>query len=909
MSEITLKTRIQNKYKTLDEWNEILEGEFTPLKGEVFYATQENILYQKIGDGMTDFTKLNWLELQHTQSDWGENDSNKNSYIENRTHYRELITLTWDGNEEGYEVYGDEITEETQRNFIRYVRISDTVPFSLEELSIFGVCKYNYYTSLDSTTPARSFTSDNISNFLNDNSASIAYSPGRFEEPEDYSSSVYTAETIRISFLDDISGSTNEKVLFVLSEGTIDTKQTNLPVGIYFIHTSTNIGVLGSIKTSEYSFYCLHKLEKDLINRNLASYSSNFGHPSNQVLFSYSTAEGKENYLGPYTSSDTTLYSAFNKNIPFIDLNSHTTLNTSSHAEGEKNQVFERYCHAEGYNNQLSIKSSHIEGYNNTAGDAKDSSSVGQGSHIEGYGNRLGDSYGGHVEGYSCKGQGRGVHAEGYYTQAFEEGAHAQNGKTIASGRYSSASGQESKATATGADAGGCSTEANHAYSFTRGIGTISGAAYQAVVGQYNEIFDDSLFDVGNGTAANRKTAFSVKADGSARLQTQGETEDSIARKDYVDSSIANSSENIIKEILTINNSVNSWERVQKIVRAGYAPLVFNIGDQLTCNSEQFGELTWDIIGFDQDIPSDSQYTHSMTLHLHNILDTTPRNYDHKSYIYCTETELSAGTYYFYYNTKLDKSANNIYLQLIVNTGSVIPQGAKLTGTSLTSMYFYLDDQTCWSGKLVLKGSTVPTDGTILGEINYYNINGGGSYYYPTADIRTFLNGEDEMLNWIPANNLEMTPNYINSPGFLYKIDSDFKKVLGTVKKKTYNLQTQEIEELDELIFLPSGSELFGTNLIDREGNEINMGDPYDYYRLNSVHNVANNAADDNRIKYNYANNASAYYLRSPHSINPTTANNASMLTKIQVVNNNGLITAGQCEHSTTYLAPCCCIV
>ena len=63
MPDIKLKTRIQNKYKTLDEWNAIIEGQFTPLKGEVCYAVENNTLYQKIGDGITDFTKLEWLNV------------------------------------------------------------------------------------------------------------------------------------------------------------------------------------------------------------------------------------------------------------------------------------------------------------------------------------------------------------------------------------------------------------------------------------------------------------------------------------------------------------------------------------------------------------------------------------------------------------------------------------------------------------------------------------------------------------------------------------------------------------------------------------------------------------------------------------------------------------------------------
>ena len=84
MQELKLKTRIQNKYKTLAEWNLIQEGEFIPLKGEVCYAVDNGTMYQKIGDGTTDFTKLDWLFSKAIQSDWDENDPTSSAYIKNR---------------------------------------------------------------------------------------------------------------------------------------------------------------------------------------------------------------------------------------------------------------------------------------------------------------------------------------------------------------------------------------------------------------------------------------------------------------------------------------------------------------------------------------------------------------------------------------------------------------------------------------------------------------------------------------------------------------------------------------------------------------------------------------------------------------------------------------------------------
>ena len=90
MPEYKLKARIQNKYKTLAEWNAIAAGEFIPLLGEVCYAVEDGVLLQKIGDGTTDFTKLEWLFCYAPQADHNENDVSSPAYIKNRLGYVDL---------------------------------------------------------------------------------------------------------------------------------------------------------------------------------------------------------------------------------------------------------------------------------------------------------------------------------------------------------------------------------------------------------------------------------------------------------------------------------------------------------------------------------------------------------------------------------------------------------------------------------------------------------------------------------------------------------------------------------------------------------------------------------------------------------------------------------------------------
>lgn len=66
----------------------------------------------------------------------------------------------------------------------------------------------------------------------------------------------------------------------------------------------------------------------------------------------------------------------------------------------------------------------------------------------------------------------------------------------------------------------------------------------------------------------------------------------------------------------TGNPVVNSWADVQVLVRAGLADKVFSVGDILIC-SRNGTAVAWDIVGIDCDIPTDKNFTHSLTLQTH----------------------------------------------------------------------------------------------------------------------------------------------------------------------------------------------------------------------------------------------------------------------------------------------------
>ncbi len=62
-------------------------------------------------------------------------------------------------------------------------------------------------------------------------------------------------------------------------------------------------------------------------------------------------------------------------------------------------------------------------------------------------------------------------------------------------------------------------------------------------------------------------------------------------------------------------SSIETWSELKYLVRSGRAADFINIGDRFVC-SKNNQELIWDVIGIDKDIPSDENFTHSLTLQL-----------------------------------------------------------------------------------------------------------------------------------------------------------------------------------------------------------------------------------------------------------------------------------------------------
>lgn len=297
---------------------------------------------------------------------------------------------------------------------------------------------------------------------------------------------------------------------------------------------------------------------------------------------------------------------------------------------------------------------------------------------------------------------------------------------------------------------------------------------------------------------------------------------------------------------------IESWADVQKIVRAGMASKIFSIGDQLTCQRGN-DTLVWDIIGIDHDMPADLQYTHSMTLQLHDTLSTRIQ-FDSPEALYYAESGLAAGTYHFAIGT------TNYQFDL----ASAVPAGGQLilnyNGTTPSTISVSAAKGGEAAGEIPI---TTGSGGTTLTAVNSPQRMKYGSNRYKESSLRQWLNSDGAAGSvWSPQNNFDRPPEWHTGnkaiAGFMNGLDADFIAVIGntkiTVAKNTIT-GGGGFETLDDKFFLPSRSEVYGGL-----ENSVLEGTPYPYYSAHSDLSEAGIGADSNRVK------TQSWWLRTPVS-------------------------------------------
>ena len=351
--------------------------------------------------------------------------------------------------------------------------------------------------------------------------------------------------------------------------------------------------------------------------------------------------------------------------------------------------------------------------------------------------------------------------------------------------------------------------------------------------------------------------------------------------------------------------SVSSWANVQKLVRAGLHDKYFAVGDQLVCQKGN-SDLTWDIIGFDNDIPADSQFTHSMTLQLHDCLPSTMQ-FDAPEALYYAENGLTAGTYNFtiqsgYAEAYGGGKTYQFTLENAVPSGGQLTFGwANNTQASDAKITSYDEDFVQIERVGVTEGNTGTslgtTDGTSI-NLNYISMTRFGNSNYAQGAIRQFLNSDKAAGSvWEPQTKFDRPPSWnANTAGFMSDLDSDFLAVIGSVQKVTaLNTVTDGGGSitLNDKFFLLSRSEVYGGL-----ENNVNEGEPYPYYSNYSDLSVAGIGDDSNRIKYR--NGAiQTWWIRSPLFMYTST---------IRMVETTGFVKYDHARNGSG-IAPACNII
>lgn len=281
--------------------------------------------------------------------------------------------------------------------------------------------------------------------------------------------------------------------------------------------------------------------------------------------------------------------------------------------------------------------------------------------------------------------------------------------------------------------------------------------------------------------------------------------------------------------------TIDGWESVSEIVRAGLAPKIFAVGDQFICEwidraTEKSYDWVWDIVHMGQVTLEDGSQVPGMFLQAHYL---TPFGvqFDHEENEKATEPTFS-GDYSYY-----TKNPDGSYKLEEVEIGGQIPAETQYYHSAIKD----------------------PT-----GNICRYGYNRWSQSAY-----RQFLNSDSAEKGkwWTPQHLGDVAPNEHNTrAGFLSGFEQDFLSVIKKVKIRTQlnTITDKEIgtdEETVDLMFLASKEQEYGT----LESGVYN-DDAWDYYKEVSGFEKPNNGNSTGRIKYLLDSQTSAdwHRLRSP---------------------------------------------
>lgn len=297
---------------------------------------------------------------------------------------------------------------------------------------------------------------------------------------------------------------------------------------------------------------------------------------------------------------------------------------------------------------------------------------------------------------------------------------------------------------------------------------------------------------------------------------------------------------------------IESWSDLQQLVREGVHEKVIEVGDQLIAEYDGV-EYLIDVIGINHDIPSDPQYTNSLTLQFHDCIMNC--QFDAPEWLFYADAELVAGTYYFYdsYN-----SANYEF-----TTAQSVPLGGSIDVSGWGDSQNPTEVKTYDASGVLLETLpvTVSATGTELTTCNDLRRVRYGSNNYLESNIREFLNSEEDTFQFDKQTVYDRASasSPYSGAGFLKNLDPELRAVIGPVNKQVIRNTVTDGGGQDlfsDTVFLLSRKEVYGGDEGDVTGEA-----PYAYYQALAASPTTGDL--DGRIKY-LSGSARYWWLRSP---------------------------------------------
>lgn len=321
---------------------------------------------------------------------------------------------------------------------------------------------------------------------------------------------------------------------------------------------------------------------------------------------------------------------------------------------------------------------------------------------------------------------------------------------------------------------------------------------------------------------------------------------------------------------------VRSWEDVQRIVRMGLAPKMFIPGDEFQAEFQNTPK-NLAVIGINHDVPTDKNFTNSMTIQFKDHI--VSKVFCPKQAFYNVGDGLVAGTHIFTFNN----------LQYTFDSTVDIPEGGVIvvatwdgdTYIPATVTSYQADRATVIEASMAI----TPTSGLVdtLTPTNYYSRAKYGSNNWVESPLRLWLNSEGQNW-WSPQTDYDMRPSYYNEDGFLSQLDPELLAVIGSVDKQVARNTVSDGGGQDfpkDKIFLLSQVEV---NLGTSYAGDVTGEAVYPYWK---------DSTDADRMK------GGTWWLRSPY---------ASIAHNVRTVDPSGAVRSYYARYSNG-LVPACVII